>query len=344
MKLIRYVFSCATAVALIAATVLPALEGSALAQRKTPTAKKAPAKAAPKAPPTVYDQGYLKGYDDGFAQGESDWKRKQPRDYRASQAYTERQSAYDPKHADDDEYTLGYDLGLELGYNDGYLGRAPNHSVPANGSVIATAAAIARAEKERKREARRDAREQAQQSRISAILNIPRGTELQIRLSSPISTKENKVGDRFTATVVSPQEYEGATVEGHIATLRKSGRVTGKTELGLAFDRIFASEDQSAPLEAELIRVIESEKVKKIDEEGRIETGSRSKDSTVRGGVGAAAGAVIGGIAGGGKGALLGAIIGGAAGVGTVAIEGSKDLVLETGTEMIIKTLKPGSR
>jgi hypothetical protein len=61
----------------------------------------------------------------------------------------------------------------------------------------------------------------------------------------------------------------------------------------------------------------------------------------VRGGVGAAAGAILGGIAGGGKGALLGAIIGGAAGVGTVAIEGNKDLILDNGTEMLVKTARP---
>jgi hypothetical protein len=57
----------------------------------------------------------------------------------------------------------------------------------------------------------------------------------------------------------------------------------------------------------------------------------------VRGGVGAAVGAIIGGIVGGGKGALIGLIVGGAAGVGTVYVDGNKDLILEPGTEMIIR-------
>ena len=75
-----------------------------------------------------------------------------------------------------------------------------------------------------------------------------------------------------------------------------------------------------------------------MDEEGRIESGSRTRDSEVRGGVGAAAGAVIGGIAGGGKGALVGLILGGAAGVGTVYVEGNNDLILDRGVEMVIRT------
>jgi hypothetical protein len=157
-------------------------------------------------------------------------------------------------------------------------------------------------------------------------------------LNSPIGTKISRVGDRFTAVVTSPSNYEGATVEGHIATLNQSGRVTGRTEMGLAFDSITLQDGRSAQLSAELERVIESETVKKVDEEGNVQTGSRSKDSQIRGGAGAAAGAIIGGIIGGGKGAVLGAVLGGAAGVGTVYVEGNKELVLEPGTEMIIRT------
>ena len=58
----------------------------------------------------------------------------------------------------------------------------------------------------------------------------------------------------------------------------------------------------------------------------------------ISGGVGAAVGAVIGGVTGGGKGALIGLIVGGAAGVGTVYIEGNNDLILAPGTEMVIRT------
>jgi len=165
---------------------------------------------------------------------------------------------------------------------------------------------------------------------------------MRLKLASPINTKTNRKGDTFTATVVSPAEYEGSTVTGHISNLNRSGRVSGKTELSLAFDSITRPDGRQGPLDADLVKILESEQVKKVDEEGRVESGSRTKDSEVRGGVGAAAGAIIGGIAGGGKGALIGLILGGAAGVGTVYVEGNKDLILDPGTEMLIKTAGRG--
>jgi len=145
------------------------------------------------------------------------------------------------------------------------------------------------------------------------------------------------VGDTFKATVVSPSAYESATVEGHISLLNKSGRVSGKTELGLAFDTLTLADGRQTRIDADLVKVYESESVKKVDEEGRVESGSRTKESEVRGGVGAAAGAIIGGIVGGGKGAIIGAILGGAAGVGSLYVEGNKDLILDAGTEMVIR-------
>jgi hypothetical protein len=171
-------------------------------------------------------------------------------------------------------------------------------------------------------------------------LSIPAGTELRIRLSSPVSTETGRVGDKFTATVVSPSTYESSTVEGHIATLNKSGKISGKTEVGLAFDTVTLPDGRSIRIDGELIKVYESENVKRVDEEGRIETASRTRDSQVRGGIGAAAGAILGGIVGGGKGALIGLILGGAAGVGTVYVDGNKDLILDAGTEMVIRVAK----
>jgi hypothetical protein len=308
--------------------------------------KKAPAKKAPvlKQPATPYGQGYQKGYTDGFAQGETDWSNNTRPDFRRSDKWQQRDAG------SSEEYRLGYELGFELSYADGYYGRARNAEVPRNAEVIAKAAALAdqqRARRERPDRDRTDndrGQREPNRPRPSAPLNIPSGTELRIRLSSPISTKTGRVGDTFKATVVSPSTYEGATVEGRIATLNKSGRVSGKTEVGLAFDSVTAPDGRSTRIDGELVRVYESENVKRVDEEGRVETGSRTRDSEVRGGIGAAAGAIIGGIVGGGKGALIGLIVGGAAGVGTVYVEGNKDLILDPGTEMVIRTVGPKER
>lgn len=324
--------------------VITGIGPTAYSQRRTP-AKRAP--IARTAPATPFTQGYQKAYDEGFRQGETDWSANVPRDYRRSDKWQQRDSGTS------EEYTKGYELGFELGYSDGYYGRARNAVVPRNAEVLAKAAALAdRQREQRDRRARdtgqrdMDQRDTGQRdtarSRTMGPLSVPPGTELRIRLSTPISTKDGRVGDTFKATVVSPSTYEMATVEGHISTLNKSGRVSGKTEVALAFDTLTMDDGRSTRIDADLVKVYETETVKKVDEEGRIETGSRTKDSEVRGGVGAVAGAVIGGIVGGGKGAVIGAILGGAAGVGSIYVEGNKDLILDPGTEMVIKTA--GSR
>lgn len=382
-KRFRTVLAAVTMAAVIVTTLGGASAG-VLAQAKKPAAKKpAPAKPTaktPAAPVTPYNKGYQGGYGEGYKQGTGDWQQGVPRDFRRTDVYTRREQLYDEKMAELEEYTAGFDLGLEMGYNDGYYGRTRNLEVPANGIVLAKAAALADAQRAREREQRarnrdsqnrdfgRDSGNRDSQNRDSqnrdfgrdpgnrdaqtrdrrvgnqVSLNIPNNTQLRLRLTSQIDTKTSRVGDLFTAEVLSPESYQGARVEGHIATLNKSGRVSGRTELGLAFDTITLEDGRSGRLDAQLESIIESDKVKKVDEEGTVESGSRTRDSQVRGGIGAAAGAIIGGIVGGAKGAIVGLILGGAAGVGTVYVEGNKDLLLEPGTEMTILTARSGAR
>jgi outer membrane lipoprotein SlyB len=344
----------------VLAIVLVIGQGSATpgaTQKRKPAAKPAPQLKTPPPPATPYTQGYQKAYDEGFRQGEADWSANAPRDFRRSAGWQQRDSGTS------EEFTKGYELGFELGYSDGYYGRARNAVVPRNAEVLAKAAALADRQREQREQRDRRGRDTGSRdntqrdsdqrdsglrdpgrSRTMGPLNVPPGTELRIRLSTPISTKDGRVGDTFKATVVSPSTYEMGTVEGHISTLNKSGRVSGKTEVALAFDTLTMDDGRSTRIDADLVKVYETETVKKVDEEGRIETGSRTKDSEVRGGVGAVAGAVIGGIVGGGKGAVIGAILGGAAGVGSIYVERNKDLILDPGTEMVIKTAGSRSR
>jgi outer membrane lipoprotein SlyB len=166
---------------------------------------------------------------------------------------------------------------------------------------------------------------------------VPSGTQLRIRLSDTLSSKEARAGDRFTATVVNPSKYEEARVSGHIRSIKKSGRVQGRTTMTLSFDSIRLSDGRSGPFRAEVLRIYDADSGQKVDEEGRVESGSRGNQTLKRSGIGAAAGAVIGGIAGGGKGAAIGTIVGGAAGAGSIAVNGSKELKIERGTEMLIR-------
>lgn len=167
---------------------------------------------------------------------------------------------------------------------------------------------------------------------------VPLGTNLRIRLNDELSSKDSRVGDRFTATVVNPSRYDGATVRGHISAIRKSGTVKGRTTMNLAFDAIELREGRSGAMRAQVVRVYDADSdSSKVDEEGRVQSGSRGKQAIKRGGIGAVAGAIIGGIAGGGKGAAIGLIVGGAAGAGSLAVQGSKELRLERGSELLIR-------
>jgi hypothetical protein len=319
---------------LVTAMFAPAFAAS-MQKRTSPTVKR-----TAQQPLTPFAQGYQNGYSNGFSQGAADWSNSLPRDFRRSDSWQQHDAG------SSEEYRRGYELGFELAYSDGYYGRPRNPAVPRNGEVLAKAAALADQQRARQEpiDNERDQHREMTRPRTSASPNVPNSTELRIRLSTPISTKTGRVGDVFRATVVSPSSYESATVEGHIATLNRSGRVSGKTEVGLAFDTLILPDGRQTGIDAELVKVYESESVKKVDEEGNVETGSRTRESEVRGGVGAAVGAIIGGIVGGGKGAVIGLILGGAAGVGSVYVEGNKDLILDAGTEMVIRIARSKDR
>jgi len=170
--------------------------------------------------------------------------------------------------------------------------------------------------------------------------SIPRDTTMKIRLENTIDTKESKDGDRFTAVVLTPSQYADATVEGHIAKVEKSGKLSGKTELSLAFDRIRLRTGENIVFDAQVVEVIGEKSAKKVDEEGNIESGSKTKTTAIRTGGGAAVGAIIGAVAGGGKGAAAGAAIGAGVGAGSTYIQGSNKVKLEAGTEIVIKSTR----
>ena len=166
------------------------------------------------------------------------------------------------------------------------------------------------------------------------------GTQLRVRMNDTLSSDDSRVGDRFTAYVVNPSRYEGARLNGHISALKKSGRIKGRTAMTLAFDSIQLRDGRRGVMHGEVVRLYDSQSSTKVDEEGNVQSGSRGKQTLKRSGIGAAAGAVVGGLIGGGKGVAAGLIIGGAAGAGSVAVEGSKELKIERGTELAVRVTR----
>jgi hypothetical protein len=164
---------------------------------------------------------------------------------------------------------------------------------------------------------------------------IPVGTNLKIRINDTLSSKENRVGDRFTATVIDPSRFDEATVSGHVSSIQKSGKVKGRTSMNLAFDSVQLRDGRRGVMHGYVTRVY-GDDAGKADNEGGIQSGSRTNQTVKRTGIGAGVGAIIGGIAGGGKGAAIGLIVGGAGGAGSLAVKGSKELKIESGTEMLV--------
>jgi len=160
------------------------------------------------------------------------------------------------------------------------------------------------------------------------------GTNLKVRLNDTLSSKESRAGDKFTATVIDPVRFNEATVHGHIRSIVKSGKVKGRTTMNLAFDAIDLPDGKHGVLHGYVTKVYGAKGT--ADNEGGVQSESRGNQTLKRAGIGATAGAIIGGLAGGGKGAAIGLILGGAGGAGSLAINGSKELKLESGTEMLV--------
>jgi hypothetical protein len=173
--------------------------------------------------------------------------------------------------------------------------------------------------------------------------SIANGTTLIATLNNDLNTKTAREGDRFTMTVREPSQYSGATIEGHISQVNRSGRVSGRSALSVNFDSIRMRDGRTSNFSGfmESVRTVNGENVR-IDNEGTVQDSNSQTERTVqRAAIGTAVGAIIGAIAGGGKGAAIGAVLGAGGGAGSVYVQGSDDLDLRSGTEVTIRASSP---
>lgn len=182
---------------------------------------------------------------------------------------------------------------------------------------------------------------------------IAAGTELHATLDTPLSTKTSKPGDRFTATVADPVRGSnggvvipgGARVEGEVADAEEGktlAALRGKGKLNLRFRDVVLPTGQSLPLTATLVSVNDTngKNTKKADQEGQVQSSTRSKDVAKDVGIGAGVGTVAGLIFGG---PLKGLAIGTLAGGGYVLATKGKDVNLPAQTGMVIRLDQPVS-
>jgi len=173
---------------------------------------------------------------------------------------------------------------------------------------------------------------------------ISNGTRLTARLNNNISTRASQPGDRFTMTVTSPYQYNGATIEGHVENAVASGRLSGRANVSLVFDSIRMNDGRSYRFAGlvDSVRTPNGETVS-VNNEGTVRDNNQTTKAVTRAGIGAVLGAIIGAVAGGGEGAAIGATVGAGAGAGSVLIQGRDNMELIQGSEFSITASAPTS-
>ena len=137
---------------------------------------------------------------------------------------------------------------------------------------------------------------------------------LVVNLTSPISTKDSKPGDTFTAVVLEPAEHAGSVVEGHIRKVEPAKNVEApKSRILFGFETLTEG-DTTYKIQAELQSVVNSKGMAKVDEEGQVIAKGNAGKRALAGFGGGGLGSFAGGMRGGGIGSMAGGLAGGALG------------------------------
>jgi hypothetical protein len=160
---------------------------------------------------------------------------------------------------------------------------------------------------------------------------IAAGTVLTVTVDQNISTKTNRSGDRFAASLAEPVTVDGTEVfpagtkaTGTVVHAKEAGHLKGGAVLELSLDGL-TLQGEKYPIDTSLFE--ESTK-------------GRGKRTVVGAGGGAALGAIVGALAGGGKGAAIGALAGGGAGTAGAAFTGKRDITIPAETRLHFKLRK----
>jgi len=156
-------------------------------------------------------------------------------------------------------------------------------------------------------------------------ITIPDGTAVEVTVDETLSSKSNRAGDTFQASLAAPILRDGKTVvpkgahvAGRVVDAKESGRLHAPAILSVALSSI--------EVQGKSYDVVTNT----IGETGK----NHNKRNLGFIGGGAAAGALIGGLAGGGKGALIGGAAGAGAGTAGAAATGKKDISIPAETRL----------
>jgi len=154
---------------------------------------------------------------------------------------------------------------------------------------------------------------------VVAAQTIPAGTPVAVRIGSEISSGSAKVGNTFDGTLAKSLVVGGKTiaaagapVRGKVTLAKSSGRLHAPGQLTIRLT--------SVEVNGKMVAVTSSPY--------HVQGKSHTKSNATKIGGGAAAGAVIGALAGGGKGAAIGTLAGAGAGTGVAAATGKEEAVI----------------
>jgi len=162
-------------------------------------------------------------------------------------------------------------------------------------------------------------------------IEVPSGTEMDVRLANTLNSGTAQVEDRFEGTTLVDLNINGRTVipagsvmRGVVTSVDPATRTNRTAKMTVSFDQVTVN-GRAYAIRGTVTQAIQGEGIK--GETGKIVTG-------------AGVGAVLGGILGGVKGAILGTVIGG--GGITAATEG-KEVEVPQGSVLRVRLDSPVS-
>ena len=165
---------------------------------------------------------------------------------------------------------------------------------------------------------------------LASAQTVPAGTHIVVRTDSQITSANAKAGQIFHANLVKDVVVNnktiakaGAPAKGKVTYADSSGRLHAPGQLSIRLTSIQLASGKTLAVSTGAFRV-----------KGKSHTNS----NVTKIGGGAAAGALIGGLAGGGKGALIGTAAGAGAGTGVAAATGKEEATIHAETAITFTT------
>ncbi len=165
-------------------------------------------------------------------------------------------------------------------------------------------------------------------------VTIPAGQSLLVRMIDGVDSAKNHVGDVFHGSLETDVTVgntivarKGTDVYGRLANAEKSGTFTGKSELQLELTRM----------------VIDGKDYPVVSSDYTLQGKGQGASTAKKVGGIAAAGAIIGAIAGGGKGAAIGAVAGGATGAGVQVLTKGAQVKVPSETLLEFRLQQPAT-